>query len=380
MPIPRNIAIHLSDRALIDEVKSAAACERRGTARLVSLLAELDARRLYLGEGCSSLFTYCVQILRLSEHAAYGRIEAARVARKFPAVIDLLAEGAVTLTAITLLGPMLTPDNHQQVLAEARHRTKREVEHLVARLRPQPTVAESVRKLPVPTVAAFDLLAGETSETQPGAGPIPRATAAPLRDSVLKPLAPDRYKVQLTVTGATHDKLRRVQDLLRHVIPNGDLAEIIDRAVTLLLTDLERTKLAAVERPRPARSTVSGSRYIPSTVRRAVWKRDGGRCAFVGAEGRCSERGFLEFHHIRPHAAGGASIVENLELRCRAHNLHEAERYFSGRLPLFREARADYDHSASLSAAPSVRMRTQGMFLQGIASDYLSHGQSDLKA
>jgi len=114
MTIPANIANHLSDRALIDEVKSAAARERGATVRLIALLAELDARRLYLGEGCSSLFTYCVQVLRLSEHAAYGRIEAARVARKFPVVIDLMAEGAVTLTAITLLGPMLTPENHQR--------------------------------------------------------------------------------------------------------------------------------------------------------------------------------------------------------------------------------------------------------------------------
>ena len=145
-----NIAIHLSDVALIEEVKAAAARERGATARLVALLAELDARRLYLGEGCSSLFTYCTQVLRLSEHAAYGRIEAARVARKFPVVLDLLAEGAVTLTTITLLGPILTLANHQQVLAEARHQSKREVEHLVARLRPQPPVAERVRKLPTP--------------------------------------------------------------------------------------------------------------------------------------------------------------------------------------------------------------------------------------
>ena len=346
MTIPGNIAIHLSDRALIDEVTSAAARERGATVRLVALLAELDARRLYLGEGCSSLFTYCVQVLRLSEHAAYGRIEAARVARKFPVVIDLLAEGAVTLTTITLLGPMLTPDNHQQVLAEARYRSKREVEHIVARLRPQPSVAESVRKLPAPRVAANNLLVGATSEAQLGTVPVVAPSPLPLRDVVLKPLAPDRYKVQLTVTGATHDKLRRAQDLLRHVVPNGDLAEIVDRAVTLLLADLERVKLAAVERPRAARPRVGASRHIPSTVRRAVWKRDGGRCAFVGAKRRCAERGFLEFHHVEPHAIGGPASVENLELRCRAHNLHEAERYFSGRLPLLREARADYGHSS----------------------------------
>ena len=149
------------------------------------------------------------------------------------------------------------------------------------------------------------------------------------------------------MTGATHDKLRRAQDLLRHAIPNGDLAEIVERAVTLLLADLERTKLAAVERPRAARSRVGASRHIPSAVRRAVWKRDRGRCAFVGPEGRCGERSFLEFHHVKPHAIGGAPNVDNLELRCRAHNLHEAELYFSGRLPLLREARADYGPSTS---------------------------------
>ena len=346
MPITANIAIHLSDRALIDEVKSAATRERGATARLVALLAELDARRLYLGEGCSSLFTYCTQALRLSEHAAYGRIEAARIARKFPVVIDLLAEGAVTLTTITLLGPMLTPDNYQQVLAEARHRSKREVEHILARLRPQPAVAESIRKLLVPKVAAVNLLAETVSATQPGAAPVPPPTSAPLREvAVLKPLAPDRYRVQLTVTGATHDKLRRAQDLLRHAIPSGDLAEIVDRAVTLLLADLERTKLAAVERPRAVRSKVRGSRYIPSAVRRAVWERDGGRCAFVGTQGRCAERGFLEFHHVEPHSVGGAPSVDNLELRCHAHNLHEAEHFFRSRLPLLRETRADYGRS-----------------------------------
>ena len=255
-------------------------------------------------------------------------------------VLDLLGEGAVTLTTITLLGPILTLANHQQVLAEARHLSKREVEHLVARLRPQPPVAERVRKLPTPrTASGVDLLADATSEVQRAAAPVGSPPSARPRHVALTPLAPDCYKVQLTVTRATHDKLRRAQDLLRHSLPTGDLAEIVDRAVTLLVAELERAKLAVVERPRAARSNVPGSRYIPAAVRRAVWKRDGGRCRFVGAEGLCTERGFLEFHHIRPHAAGGATIVENLELRCRAHNLHEAEHYFSGRLPLLREAR-----------------------------------------
>jgi 5-methylcytosine-specific restriction endonuclease McrA len=70
------------------------------------------------------------------------------------------------------------------------------------------------------------------------------------------------------------------------------------------------------------------SRHVPAAVRREVWARDDGRCAFVGASGRCPETGFLEFHHVVPFAAGGATNAENLELRCQAHNAHEADRYF----------------------------------------------------
>lgn len=146
--------------------------------------------------------------------------------------------------------------------------------------------------------------------------------------------------MQFTVSRETHDKLRRVQDLLRHAIPNGDPAAIFDRALTVLLSDLERTKLAAAARPRSARHAASGSRHVPAAVRRDVWKRDDGRCAFVGAHGRCTERGFLEFHHRVPYAAGGTTVVENIVLRCRAHNVYEAEQYFGDRLPLLaREAR-----------------------------------------
>ena len=139
---------HLSDEALIEEVKGAAGREREATARLIALLSELDARRLYLGQGCSSLFNYCTQVLRLSEHAAYGRIEAARAACRFPIVVDLLAHGAVTLTTITLLAPHLTPANHLEVLEQARQQTKRDIERIVARLRPLPDVPAIIQKVP----------------------------------------------------------------------------------------------------------------------------------------------------------------------------------------------------------------------------------------
>src|SRR5688500_16709144 len=101
----------LSDRDLLAELDRAASCERQATARLIALLMEVDSRKLYAGQGCSSLFTYCVQVLHLSEHAAYLRIEAARSARRFPAIFDSLADGSLHLTAVSLIGPHLTVAN-----------------------------------------------------------------------------------------------------------------------------------------------------------------------------------------------------------------------------------------------------------------------------
>ena len=107
--------------------------------------------------------------------------------------------------------------------------------------------------------------------------------------------------MQVTVGCETIEKLRRVQDLMRHAIPNGDPAAIIDRALTVLLAQLERTKLAATDRPQTERGLTLGSRHVPARVRRAVWARDEGQCAFTAADGhRCQERGFLEFHHTHP--------------------------------------------------------------------------------
>ena len=325
-----------SDRDLVDEVTRLATSERHATAALVASLAEFDARRLCLGEGCSSLFTYCTQVLHLSEHAAYNRIQAARTSRRFPIVLERLAEGSIHLTAVRLLGPLLTPENHQQLLDAARHKSKQAVEQLVASLQPRPDASTVVRKLPTPvtphpTADVPHVLA----ESLPLPESIPLARSAPV-----VPLAPERYKVQLTVSKETYEKLRRVQDLMRHRIPNGDVAAVFEHALSILLAELERTKLAASKRPRIERLTTSASRHIPAAVKRAVWTRDGGRCAFVGHQGRCRETGLLEFHHVVPYAAGGETRAENLELRCRAHNAYESEKFFGHRGALFaREGR-----------------------------------------
>ena len=187
--------------------------------------------------------------------------------------------------------------------------------------------------------------------------------SAPTRSpstAVATPLAPERFKIQFTASREAYEKLLRAQALLRHVIPNGDLAVVFERALDVLLADLERKKLAATSRRRSTREAASGSRHIPAAVRREVWRRDGARCGFVGAAGRCAERGFLELHHVVPFARGGEATVGNIELRCRAHNAYEAAQAFGSfvvreRQPAYDSVRTELRVGTTL--VPSVACR-----------------------
>jgi len=332
------LASRLSDHDLLARVGALAGKEREASVELVAHLAALDARpALYAAQGHGSLFTYCTEVLRLSEDATCNRIQAARACRDFPMILDLLASGAMSLTSVRILRPHLTPENHEAVLARACRRRRREIEALVAELAPRPDVPSSVRKLPTTAPASMltpaatstmrvevDTL-GSPEPAPPVGSPPPPLTA---RRPIIETTSPERYRVQFTIGKESHDKLRRVQDLLRREIPDGDPGAIFDRALTLLLEKVEKAKLGAAAKPRPARPIRPGAdrqRDVPSHVQRAVAQRDGAQCAFVSKGGhRCTERTFLEFHHILPYALGGSAIVENISLRCRRHNQYEA--------------------------------------------------------
>jgi hypothetical protein len=360
-------AATLSDRELLRRIEVLAGQERDATVELIAHLAELDTRKLFRGEGYGSLFAYCTQALHLSEHAAYNRIEAARASRTFPVVLAHLSEGALNLSTLRLLAPHLTTENHRGLLGRASGRSKREVEALVARLAPQSDVLPSIRKLPTTPAQTAEMasLAAETSDRGTAADasrfdldsahdsdqsspPVPnQAPRVPHSSSlrpVVAPLSPERYRIQFTMGRETHQKLHRAQDLLRREIPDGDPGAIFDRALELLLQDVARRKWAATVKPGPRRGSERRSRYVPAAVKRAVWLRDGGQCAFVAARTgrRCAERTFLEFHHLEPYAAGGETTVANLSLRCRVHNAYECDLVFGRSDPTLRDARAHH--------------------------------------
>ena len=339
----------LSDHDLLARLDVLAGREREACVDLVAHLAALDSRpSVYAAQGYGSLFSYCTHALRLSEDAACNRIEAARACRCFPVIVDLLASGQVTLTAVRLLGRHLTPENHQSVLAKACGRSRQQIEVLVAELAPQPDVPTSVRRLstfmatPSPSATAAPAADGMPPEPTHAAAVSPAPFVATPRP-IIQPTASERYRVQFTIGQETHDKLRRLQALLRREIPDGDAGAIFDRAVTFLLETVEKRKLGAAAKPRPrapirpetdrsGRKPAARSRDAPREVKRVVWRRDGGQCAYVAPSGRrCSERTFLEFHHVHPHARQGPATVGNISLRCWRHNHYEGELIFGPR-------------------------------------------------
>jgi hypothetical protein len=255
--------------------------------------------------------------------------------------------------------PLLTANNCTALLERASHLTTRQVEHLLAELAPRPDVPSVIRKLPqkrqgpslvavqappLPSAAEpfpgrveaqnadptpHELVARRVS-TPPAATPqVVPTLAAPARTALVEPLAPARFKVQFTASAELRDKLERLTALLRTEVPDGDLAAVIDRAVTEKLERLEARRFGKTLAPRKRlleTDTDSASRHIPAAVRRAVRERDGERCRFVDEQGRrCSERYRLGFHHRRPFAMGGDHRPDNIGLLCPQHNRLLAE-------------------------------------------------------
>jgi 5-methylcytosine-specific restriction endonuclease McrA len=138
----------MSDEDVLRDLKGLVASGGRVDARVVAHLAEVEERRLHLKAATSSLFDYCLRRLGFSESEAFHRITAARLARRFPVIFELLDCRSIHLSALRVLRDHLTSENHRALLAAAAGRSKKEVEVLVAAFAPRPDVPSRIRKLP----------------------------------------------------------------------------------------------------------------------------------------------------------------------------------------------------------------------------------------
>jgi len=404
---------HVSDAALLRDLGVLVRQDRATTAQLLAHLAEVDQRRLYAPAGHSSMFQYCVHELRFSEDVACRRIHAARLARDFPVVFEMVADGRLHLSGASLLARHRRAESARDLIAAAAGRTKSEIERLLAERFPREDVPTRIRALAGPTdsrppapgrvdVAMSGPHPGAVAKLEAapvgGAPSIPfvqeavtPAENAPLRSETpapdsferldlpapgrvdrpaerprVRPLAPERYALQITMGKSLHDKLRYAQELLSHQVPSGDVPQILERALDALIANLEKRKFGAFSKPRKASSRRSPrARHIPAEIKRAVWQRDQGRCTFVSDSGhRCESRRFLEYDHVNPVARGGRASLENVRLRRRAHNQFEAGRAFGhGFMHLKRKPLERPAVGASTSDAPAERDRVRASII-----------------
>src|SRR5262249_45207922 len=139
----------------------------------------------------------------------------------------------------------------------------------------------------------------------------------------VEPIAKDRYLLRACVGQASLDKLHRAQALLNHKIPNGDLPAVLDRILDLAIQQ-KKKKFGASSKHRTSTKPSNNPRHVPERIKHTIWHRDGGQCTFVSESGHR-----LRFDHVVPVARGGQATVENIRLRCRAHNVYAAEQALS---------------------------------------------------
>ena len=331
----------LTDIDLLSRTERLARVERATTIRLLHLLNEIMRRKLYLELGCSSLYDYCVRVLRYSGSSACRRIRAARCVREYPDVLVLLESGELDLGTVYLIEPVLTEENCGAVLPRVRGKSYRDVKRVVAEYAPPVVVEERIE--PVRAFVTPSNIDGVLFERDCVCrGPYPLTPGA---GSWV--VSTQKVAVQFLASEELMAKYEEAKALLSHIHPSATFVEVLG---ALLEEYVERHSPAARQRRREAKkaatghSTIAGgkfstvgaggngtpsqnpARHIPAEVRDDVFVRDQAQCTYVANDGtRCGSRNAVQIDHIRPFAAGGTHDPSNLRLLCAAHNRLSAE-------------------------------------------------------
>jgi hypothetical protein len=297
----------LTREALITKAKSIAWEERKLDQESLQYLMEIRRRRLYAEMAYSSLFEFCVKELRYSDGVASIKIRAVEAMSELPEIEEKLKEGKLSTTVIATVQTFLRAEKklnsaHQRSKEERRElflqmegKSKRECERVLASVAPEVMKRDKERAV-------------SATETE----------------------------IRFTADEALMKKLERVRQLRSHKNPHFSYNELFHDMADLLLRKLdpeqkleleakaEKSKAAARANPAIVTNPASpaSTRYIPTQIRREVWKKDQGRCAFQDTKTgkRCGSKHLLQYDHIQPFALGGPSRAQNLRLLCFAHN------------------------------------------------------------
>ena len=344
---------HAAILALDAALKSQAADEQKKLVDFLHNLDILDREHAYAGLNCGSAFEYLVRVLNYAEGTAWDRVNAARLMRKFPQLEAPLRGRRLNTTQLLVLGPVLTPENVEDLIRRACHLSKMKTKELAVSIRPKEVPADGLRKLPTPSprpavapladASSGPCLARALRNDLSPAAPAAQVSLVPGRDpeprplgrSFIEPVAKDRWQWRVGLDAERKAKLDTLRGYLGHKVFDGDLQRIFDQ---MLDDSLEKhgKRLGFVEpkrprKPAPPRPPTPGERLsVLLAVRRAVLKRDGYQCTELGPDGeRCPCREKLELDHRDPANVTGSSTVNDLTTKCRLcrarHKRHYAD-------------------------------------------------------
>lgn len=328
---------------------------------------------MFEGLGFASTWDFLRRDLKLLECATSRRIKSARLIGRYPAALDRLRDGRLSMAALALVEPVINDANAECLFDKVDGKSRDHIKKLVADLKAEPTAPPppkrpfTFRKAPAPVVVVAsadvvelrDLSAAPAAPPEveaepeptrsPEPAPSPEADAPVIADAQpslflvrssekradFRPISEDRYDVSMRVSARFVDLLKEAAAAESHAVPDGNPEAILMRGLELLLerSGKKTGKVAVKPSAKPATDPDPDSAYIPASLRREVFARDGHRCVWpLTSGGTCDLTHCLEPDHIEPHAKGGKTLLSNLRLLCRAHNQQAAREAFGDEL------------------------------------------------
>ncbi|MBK9294054.1 MAG: hypothetical protein IPM57_06350 [Oligoflexia bacterium] len=309
----------LSKSDLILELKNLVLEERKLLSLVLDYLLEVQTRRLYLEMGYPSLFEFCVKELQYSESAAQRRISAMRLMRDIPEVKTKIESGNLNLTTLAQAAMFIGQEKRvnqksyninqkRELLVKLENKSKKECEKELIKISPLATIPKERERL----------------------------------------ITEEKIEVRFVITKELKEKLERVKALISHKKANPSYEELLSELAEIALNKLEKSRCQSALPPaevkksdaQKAHKESPNSRYIPTEIKRQVWKRDQGRCQYVSDKNfnagkhenskdqkdnaidssaqKCNSTHFIQIDHIIPFSHGGSSAdINNLRLTLR---------------------------------------------------------------
>lgn len=285
---------HLTDQQLLLDTRARAASERAATVLVLEHIQEVHRRKLFAELGHPSLFKYLVKELHYSEAQAYRRIQAARLMSDLPETKSKIASGSLNLSKASKL---------QSFFNEQRSNKKQTADQA-----PTQVSRQAVKLEKLALIEHMESKSGRECES--------------LLNQLRDPNAKEHFKLSLKLNEAQKTKWLRLQGLLAH--KNLDQEQLLELLVDKALEQLDPQKnKRAYQKKTITQNHIqeTSPRMIPAALKRQLWQRAQGTCEWVGAQGqKCESNWALQVDHVCDYALGGPTVVENLQLLCRAHH------------------------------------------------------------